>query len=339
MVKKKTKKNLPARRPARELAVQWRPPSADTHPVGVYLASVSPGSRRTLEQSLHRIASWFVTASFKDPGAADAWLFPWDRVRYQHVAALRAALIEAFAPSTANKMLSALRGVLKEVWRLGYVDAETYQRSVDVRQVKVDKAAPARGRALSMGQLSQLFRSCAEDKAYLDAALLAVLAGCGLRRAELVALKLSDYRDTEEGAVFRVRGKGRKVREVPLGREVQGALEAWLQKVRGDAQGPLFCPVRKDGVVLKIAPLTAQAVYARLQRRATRAGVESFSPHDLRRTHASELLDAGADVLSVANLLGHAQVDTTRKYDRRGERAKRKAIQLLHLPWRAFAVL
>lgn len=64
------------------------------------------------------------------------------------------------------------------------------------------------------------------------------------------------------------------------------------------------------------------------------AGVKAFSPHDCRRTFCTALLDAGADVASVAGLMGHASTDTTRKYDRRDARARRKAAELLHVPYR-----
>jgi site-specific recombinase XerD len=79
--------------------------------------------------------------------------------------------------------------------------------------------------------------------------------------------------------------------------------------------------------------MTDQAVYSILVRRARQANVRRFSPHDLRRTFVSNLLDAGADVVTVQKLAGHANVETTARYDRRGEEAKRKAVGLVDTPY------
>jgi site-specific recombinase XerD len=78
---------------------------------------------------------------------------------------------------------------------------------------------------------------------------------------------------------------------------------------------------------------TNQAIYNMLRKRAFEAGVKGFSPHDLRRTFVSDLLDAGADIATVASMAGYANVQTTARYDRRPEEAKRKAGRLLHVPY------
>ncbi len=75
--------------------------------------------------------------------------------------------------------------------------------------------------------------------------------------------------------------------------------------------------------------MSSQAVLLVVQKRASQAGVESFSPHDFRRTFCSDLLDAGVDIVTVQKLAGHANPNTTAKYDRRGEETKRKAVQKL----------
>ncbi len=105
----------------------------------------------------------------------------------------------------------------------------------------------------------------------------------------------------------------------------------WLT-LRGEAPGPLFWPIDKGGN-LHPRRMTAQAIYNLLQKRAEEAGVKTFSPHDLRRTFVSNLLDAGADIATVARMAGHANLQTTMRYDRRPEEAKRRAAGLLHIPY------
>ena len=126
-------------------------------------------------------------------------------------------------------------------------------------------------------------------------------------------------------------GKGNKERIT----YVQGmgctAVEVWIG-VRGSEPGPLFVPIHRSGRIQPRA-LREQSVYDMLQRRAVEAGIPPFSPHDLRRTFAGDLLDAGADISTVQKLMGHASVNTTQGYDRRGEATKRRAAGLLHIPY------
>ena len=103
--------------------------------------------------------------------------------------------------------------------------------------------------------------------------------------------------------------------------------------VRGDDSGLLFTPIRKGGTV-ESRRMTSQAVYNVMKQRAKKASVKPFSPHDLRRSFVSELLDRGADIVTVQKLAGHANVQTTARYDRRGEEAKIRAVELLHVPYR-----
>lgn len=296
----------------------------DRNPAAVYLASLgSKLSRRTMRGALNTIAE------LMHPGS-DALSFPWHQVRFQHAQAVRSTLIERYSPATVNKMLASLRGALKAAWRLGLMDADDYQRAVDVKAAKGDRL-PA-GRAISRGELIALMTNCAGDPSPAgarDAALIAILYGCGLRRGEIVRLDLADF-DGEAGELH-VLGKGNKERRIPV---VNGTLEAlhdWLS-VRGCVDGPLFLPIWKGGQ-LRTRRMTAQAVYHILKSRAQAAGVSELSPHDFRRTFVGDLLDAGADIVTVQHLAGHANVETTSRYDRRPEEVKRKAAELLHVPY------
>lgn len=305
---------------------------ADRHPVAAYVGRLAPGSRPTMRGALHTIAKWLT----KD--RLDATTLDWSRIRYQHSKAVRAHLAATCAPSTANKMLSALRGVLKECWRLGLMDTESYHHAIDVEAVKGERLSP--GRALTGGELRSIFNACAKDdnraSGSRDAGLLAVMYGAGLRRSEVVALKLGDY-NAETGELIIHRGKGNRDRIAFVVNGASEALADWLShRGSGGAGDPLFTRVNKGGRVIAES-LTTQAVYNACIRRAEDAAVSGFSPHDLRRSNISDLLDHGVDVLTVQRLAGHRNVTTTARYDRRPEATKKKAAETLHIPYRSVA--
>jgi integrase/recombinase XerD len=298
--------------------------AADQHPVAVYLARLSPGSRRAMRQVLG------VVADLLSSGKATIETFPWAALRYQHTRGVRAVLAERYSPATANKALSALRGVLGECFRLGLVSAENYARSSDLPSVRGESAP--RGRALKTEELVALFGACDPSTAQgaRDAGLLAVLYGAGLRRAEVVALDISDF-DPESGELRIRSGKGRKPRTVWITNGARDALRAWLE-VRGAAPGPLFLAVGKGGDV-RPGRMTTGAVYQILTRLQAAAKVKPFSPHDCRRSYITALLAAGNSIAVVQKLAGHASVNTTARYDRSDEDAKRKAAETLHVPF------
>lgn len=298
---------------------------AAQNPAAVYLASLSPGSRRSVKTALN------LMAGFLTSGRCDAFSLDWGALRFQHTAALRAALAEHYAPASANHRLSALRGVLKTAWNLGQIPSEEYHRATNLAPVRGESLP--RGRALSAGELRMLFTVCAQDGSAAgarDAALLAILYGIGLRRSEAVALDWDDY-ETETGALTVQNGKGNKARIGYASPGAKGAIEKWMF-LRGDVPGPLLFPVLKSGRII-YRRLTDQAVLTILLKRREQAGIKHLSPHDLRRTFISDLLDAGADISTVQKMAGHADVSTTARYDRRGEAAKRKAAELLHVPF------
>jgi site-specific recombinase XerD len=296
------------------------------HPVAVYLASLSDGSRRTVFQALATIAEILTD------GQLDALALDWSALRYQHTAAVRARLAERYKPATANKMLSALRQVLHHAWKLGQMSAEDYHRARDVENVK-GETLPA-GRDLGAGEIAALMRACEADPSPAgarDAAIIALMYGTGLRRASAIRLNLDDYNPDTEALRVREAKRNKEYLAYVAQDGAQRALADWLSE-RGDAPGPLFWPVNKGGHAQN-RRLSAQAIYNLLAKRAREAGIDHFSPHDLRRTLAGDLLDAGADIVTVQKILGHANVNTTARYDRRPEEVKRKAAKLIHVPY------
>jgi site-specific recombinase XerD len=303
------------------------------NPAAIYLAGLDEGSRRTMRQALNTLAALLGVAPQQD-GADNTMPYlacPWGELRYPHTTALRAALAQRYAPATANKMLAALRRVLQEAWRLGLLSAEDYARARDLRPI-TGETLPV-GRALSGGELAALLATCAADRrpaGVRDAALIATLYSTLVRRSEVVSFTLDDF-DAEEGTLRVRHGKGRKARLTYLAPGARAAIDAWLA-VRGTEAGPLFLPLTKSGKAM-LRPMRPQAVAEVLARRAAQASVAACSPHDLRRSGIGDLLDAGADIATVQQLAGHADPATTARYDRRGERAKRRAAHLLHIPY------
>ncbi len=112
------------------------------NPAAVYRDSLSRGSYWAVHHYLETIVKLL--------GTSDPWTYPWHRLRYRDTARVRAHLVERYAPATVNKILSALRGVLKTCWRLGLMDAETYARAADVANVRRDRS---RVPALEVGDL------------------------------------------------------------------------------------------------------------------------------------------------------------------------------------------
>lgn len=291
----------------------------------VYLAGLkSANSRRSMERPLR------VIAEIVAPGVAfDA--LPWHDLRYEHTQAIQARLAERYDAATVNHAISALRGTLKTAWRLGQMGVEDYMRACDLKPVKGEKIDQAAGRAVEEWEIRALIAACKDDTpaGARDAALFGLAYAGGLRRAELAALNLEDV--NLESGVVKVHGKGNKERTVHIHNGALRALKDWIA-IRGDAPGALLWAVQKGG---KLVPgrMSNQAIYNIMGYRAKQAKLKSFSPHDMRRTFAGDMLDAGVDIATVQKMMGHANVSTTAGYDRRGERAKADAAKKIHFPY------
>jgi site-specific recombinase XerD len=290
------------------------------HPVALYLAGLSRGSRPTQILALRHVSTFWGTS---------AWDLPWHGLTRANLVVIRSWLAERWAPSTANRILTAVRGVMRACVDLGRATLADIDHAIRVPKIKGRRVAA--GRALERTELETLCRTCARDpnprRGARDEALLLLLYGAGLRRAELSALDLEHVHPLL--MTLRVLGKGNAERLVPLPAGTRRVLRRWLD-IRGDAPGPLLGHVHGDRV--QVRRCTVSAIYFILSRLAREAGVARFSPHDLRRTYAGDLLDAGADLRLVQSLLGHVDITTTVRYDRRPERTRAAAVELLDVP-------
>jgi len=251
----------------------------------------------------------------------------WSKLHYEQILILMSELSESGkSPATINVYLSALKGVAKEAWRKKNIDVETYQHIKEIKRIKGTRSI--KGRALDLDELNQLIDYCmAQDGviAMRDAAVIALVYGAGLRRHEAAGLLLSDV--DIENATLKVLGKGNKERVNALHNRILEILEVWLDE-RGLAPGPLFLRARKGNKLIN-EPISGQTIYDIIIRRYKEAGLKRLTPHDLRRTFATKLLENGEDVFLVQDLMGHSSVETTKNYDRRNEKAKKKAAQAL----------
>jgi site-specific recombinase XerD len=219
-----------------------------------------------------------------------------------------------------------MRQVFIHCRRLGLMTAEECTNASDCPRVKGERIPP--GRALSVEEIHRLLAET-EASAVLgvrNRALVMVLAGCGLRRSEVAGLDLADY--LEGQSQLRVLGKGNKERLVPLHPAVEDALKAWIRTRRGFQAGPLFYR-GENGDQIRFKRISPRGVYSVVMRLAKGASVSGIRPHDFRRTFISVLLGEGRDLAIVSKLVGHASVETTSRYDRRDERAGRKAVEAL----------
>ena len=217
----------------------------------------------------------------------------------------RTAQDKPYAPSTVARTLVAVRGLHKFLVREGMTASDP---STEVTGPRPRRPLP---KALTMPQTEALLGAVVGDEpvALRDRALLEILYAAGLRISELVDLDVDDV-DLSARTV-RCVGKGDKERIVPMGRVAQRAVEAWL--VRGR---PALRPVAPALLVNRRGGrLTRQGGWKILKKHAEAAGLgDTVSPHTLRHSFATHLLDNGADVRVVQELLGHASVNTTQVY-------------------------
>jgi integrase/recombinase XerC len=205
------------------------------------------------------------------------------------------------ARTSIARRLATLRSFFRFLIRRGRVRVNPAR---EVRTPSLPGRLPAH---LPIDQSQALFRHPPGDEVAdrRDRAILEVLYATGVRVAELAGLDLEDT-DLGEGSV-RVLGKGRKERMVPLGSKAVDAVRAYLGGREG-SRGPLFRNARGGR-------LTVRSLHRIVRDRARAAGLAGrVTPHTLRHTFATHLLDAGADLRLIQELLGHARLATTQRY-------------------------
>jgi integrase/recombinase XerC len=211
---------------------------------------------------------------------------------------------QGYAPSTVARRLASLRSFFRFLRQEGLVAADP---SAGLRNPKQHRRLP---RLLRIDEVIRLLDSVPIDSlaGIRDRAMLETLYGGGLRVSELVGLNVSDV-DLEQ-ELIRVRGKGRRERLSPIGRMATDWIRRWMAHRRPRS-------AREEAVFLNLrgSRLTTRSVGRLLETHLLRAGlVDTASPHTLRHSFATHLLDRGADLRSVQELLGHRNLTTTQIY-------------------------
>ncbi len=279
------------------------------------------------------LAAAWAAAGSREPGSV-ARVYPWGAVTAADVLTLGAALAAIYAPATVSAVLSAVRSVLRLAVAFGEADTATATAAAAIRRPRDGRTEPTPRRSTvhagDPATLAALW--CAVDADTMptrrarDRALMALLYGAGLRRAEAAAVTVADVvADIGASAVTVTRGKGGRARMVPVAAWASAALAEWRAVRRQElddaaAGGAFLLSVNRYGHAVAL-PLTGHAIGAAIGRVAAAAGVPVV-PHDLRRAFVSAAITAGGgDLSAAAYLAGHASVATTARYDRRQARA------------------
>jgi len=227
----------------------------------------------------------------------------------EHLARLREAGLSA---ASAARAISAVRGLHRFATREGLVTADV------AREIKPPATPKRLPKALAVDQVTRLLAVPDDSPLGMrDKALLELLYGTGARISEAVGAAVDDL-DLAEPATATLHGKGGRTRLVPVGGYAKAALDAYLVRSRpglaakGKGTPMVFLNARGG-------PLSRQSAWTILHRCAQAAGLpvegaHAVSPHTLRHSYATHLLDGGADVRVVQELLGHASVTTTQVY-------------------------
>jgi integrase len=294
MPKSKSRKKKP---PKRVLAL----PDLEHVKTAVLNSLTSASGQRTYDHAIREFVTWYCS----EP-----------RLAFNRTVVLRYRIHleqRGYAPATINLRLAAVRRVAYEAADAGLLSPEL---AAGIRRVKgVRRIGVRLGNWLTPEQGRRLLDSATPStpRGLRDHAMVAMLIGCGLRRAELLALNLESIQQREEHWVIAdLVGKGGHVRTVPIPAWVKSAVDAWTA-APGITHGPVFRAINKAGRVWGDG-MSPKVLWDVVRATAARAGIDKLAPHDLRRTCARLCHLAGGELEQIQFLLGHVSIQTTERY-------------------------
>ena len=226
--------------------------------------------------------------------------------------------------SSLNAYIQVLKNFAKFLYRRKVISIDSYELISDIKKIKGRR--PPAGRRLKYREVKTVKNNYVKSHKNIDKRDLAIFAlgTCtGIRRGEISRIDVTDI----DNSKLYICGKGSAYRIVYLNDFAKEALKDWLE-VSEITRGALFRQMDRHGSVFSERLGVYGVAYA-IKRIIKNLDMKYFTSHDLRRTFATTLLDNNADKFAVQRLMGHASVNTTAIYDRRGERINRQAINLL----------
>ncbi len=303
------------------------PPDAERL-LSVYLRTLnSPTTTRTYNTEIRMFLKFLETNLGTESGRG------LEEITVEDLSLYREHLLGTYAPATAAKKLAALRRFLTFTYMGGVTGVSPDALRFFAKSPKVGQDPSYN--VLTEEELGRML-SAARAGSYRDYVLLAVLAGAGLREAEVVGLKIGDVREVgEEQVIVRVIGKGSKIRAVPISPDLWRLVQRYVLLTgrsltsHADARKPLF--VSREGGGEKT--LTTRAVRYIVKKYANSAGItKAISPHSIRHTVGTNMAVNEAPLLVIQQFLGHADPKTTLRYIRRAEELASKAYTYNTLP-------
>jgi integrase len=228
---------------------------------------------------------------------------------------------EGLAFTTVNAHLAIIKGISKQCWMLGLMDGDTYSK-IKAIQGRKGVRVPS-GRAITDVELNALFAVCANDnnvaRRKRNAAIIALGVFAGLRRSEIAQLKRTDI--DLFNASYTVIGKGNKQATLPLSGRALPYLSTWLEECASqNVKGVyLFGEIEKNSKIKHLNGIIGNTVWTIIKKTAFDAGIDPDrlpSPHDMRRTLITNLLNKGVNPRITQAVARHANVQTTMRYDR-----------------------
>lgn len=312
------------KKPANDAIVLSSP--GEDSPAYIYLAGLPKESSR-------KVQAYDLNTVARKLRAADAFSLDWASLRNKDMTVLQTWLLSTYKPRTAARIMCAIKGTLKAAWRMDLISDHDYLRAIDIATINRGKSIT--GRALSTDEISALLETCRTGpplRGTRDAAIIALMAGCGLRENEVTSAVLSDFNQKTGELLVHGKGGGKdgKLRKAYLKNGTRAWLDEWLE-LRGTEPGALFTVISKADE-MNIRRMSNISIWFMLKRRGELAGVQPYSPHDLRRTFVTNMAPL-TDLPTLAELTGHESVETTAGYIRFEKQHTIDAAALYSIPF------